>query len=251
MVFPPHGRTRGILRNMLGAFYAGAILPLRDFIYPPVCLTCDSMLSGEEVKVCSRCWDGMPRIGASHPVWAELGARVREEGVLRDFLSCYLFEQEGTLHEIVHLMKYGGMTTIGELLGREVGKRIAETPEFVTADWLIPVPLYKLKKRERGYNQAEFICRGISRETRIPIRGSLLLRQRYTESQTGLDRDRRRENVSGAFVINPDDRPALEGRSFILVDDVITTGSTVNACARELMDHGAERVFAASAALAA
>ena len=251
MDVPAHSRVGGILKSCLSILYGSAILPLRDFIYPPVCLTCDAMLAAEEERVCARCWNGMPKIGPGHPVWAELAVRMNNEGAVRDFLSCYLFEQEGTLQQIVHLLKYGGMKSIGELLGREVGKRMLANPGFLSQDSLIPVPLNKLKQRERGYNQAEYICRGISRETRIPVRSSLIIRRRYTESQTGLDRDRRRENVRGAFVLNPDCRAFVEGRSFILVDDVITTGSTVNACARELMEHGAECVLAVSAALAA
>jgi ComF family protein len=127
-------------------------------------------------------------------------------------------------------------------------------PGFLSPDFLVPVPLNKLKQRERGYNQVEFICRGISDVTRMMIERSLIVRKRYTQSQTELDRNRRRENVEGAFAVNPKNPAAasgaLTGRSIVLVDDVITTGATVEACARELVAHGADRVLAVSAALA-
>lgn len=246
-----HSRAGDIVRNCLGALYGSAILPLRDFVYPPVCLTCDAMLSVGEEKVCSRCWNGIPRIGPTHPVWSELAESLRREGAVREFLSCFLFEKEGTLKEIVHLLKYGGIKSLGERLGREVGRRMLVKPEFMAPDSLIPVPLNKLKQRERGYNQAEYICRGISAVTHIPVRTTLIVRRRYTESQTELDRDRRRENVRGAFALNPNCRWMVRDRLFILVDDVITTGSTLNACAGELLENGAGCVLAVSAALAA
>jgi ComF family protein len=209
------------------------------------------MLVPGDQNICARCWAAIPEIGPAHPVWNEISAHLRSEGAVRELLSCYLFEKEGVLQQVVHLMKYGGMKSLGVRLGTEVGSRILTNPEFMSQDALVPVPLHKLKQRERGYNQAEYLCRGISAVTRIPVMSSLLLRKRYTESQTELDRNARKKNVSGAFVLNPKCREKIEGRSFILVDDVMTTGSTVNACARELLDHGAERVLALSAALAA
>ena len=231
-------------------FRRNVFVPLRDFVYPPVCLTCDTLLEGEEEKICARCWNAIPGVREGDPAWTGLRERLGAEGVVSDFFSCYLFEKEGTLKEIVHLMKYRGMSSLGERLGREVGKRMRAKPEFMSPESLIPVPLNRLKERERGYNQAEEVCRGISAETRLPVRSSYLIRRRYTESQTELDRDQRKENVRGAFVLRPGSRPALKGRTFILVDDVITTGSTVNACATVLLENGAGRVLAVSAALA-
>jgi ComF family protein len=246
-----HKPAAGILKTCLSVLYRGAILPVRDFIYPPVCLTCDAMLAGGEERVCARCWNSIPGIEPGHPVWTELAAKLRAEGVVQDLLSCYLFEKEGKLQEILHLLKYKGMSSLGELLGREVGKRMLLNPEFRSPDSLIPVPLNKLKQRERGYNQADAICRGISAETRIRVEGSLLIRRRYTESQTELDRAQRRENVRGAFALSPKRAREVKGRCIVLVDDVITTGSTMSACASELLKNGAERVLAVSAALAA
>ncbi|HEY6191498.1 MAG TPA: ComF family protein [Bacteroidota bacterium] len=239
------------LRHRLGALSKSAILPLYDFIYPPVCLTCEAMLTPGEEKICARCWGGIPQVGPEHPVWSELCGQLRSEGAVGDILSCFLFEKEGALQQVLHLMKYGGMRSLGERLGEEVGRRMILNGHFLTHDALVPVPLHKLKQRERGYNQAEHICRGIYSKTRIPVSTSLLLRKRHTESQTELDRESRKRNVSGAFVLNPKCGGEVEGRSFILVDDVITTGSTVGACARVLLDHGAEQVLAVSAALAA
>jgi ComF family protein len=249
-VTPRRGAVE-LLKKYIGVLYTGAILPLCDFIYPPVCLTCDSMLAPGDEKICARCWSGIPEIGPAHPVWNELSGKFSSEGAVRDILSCYLFEKEGTLQQVIHLLKYSGIRSLGERLGVEVGRRMLLNPAFLSCDALVPVPLHKLKKRERGYNQAECICRGVAAQTHLPVRSSFLLRNRYTESQTELDKDARNENVRGAFVLNPACVSEVEGRSFILVDDVVTTGSTISACARVLLENGAERVLALSAALAA
>jgi ComF family protein len=176
--------------------------------------------------------------------------KFKSEGVVRNFLSCYLFEKKGKMQEIVQLLKYGGIRSLGVRLGEEIGARIQENSEFLASDYLIPVPLHTLKRRERGYNQSEYLCRGISERTGIPVHTSLILRIRNTESQTHLNIEQRQENVGGAFAINPKQRMSVQGKSFIIVDDVITTGSTINACARVLRMAGAREVFVASAALA-
>jgi len=254
-------------RERVNALLKNVFVSLRDFVYPPVCLTCDSILENPVERICRSCWRSLRRIDRTHSVWMELQEKLKTEGVVTDFLSCYLFEKEGKLQEIVHLLKYGGKRSLGERLGREVGELMLLNPDFLSPDCLVPVPLNKLKQRERGYNQAQSICTGISEVTRIKIERSLIVRRRYTQSQTELDRSRRRENVEGAFAVNLDNRLALPGKrangepagiangtltglSIVLVDDVITTGATVEACARELVAHGAVRVLAVSAALA-
>ena len=259
--------SKHLVRERANALLTNVLVSLRDFIYPPVCLTCDSILENPGKRICRRCWGSLQRIDRTHAVWKELQERLKPEGIVADVLSCYLFEKEGRLQEIVHLLKYGGKRSLGERLGREVGELMLMNPAFLSPDCLVPVPLNKLKQRERGYNQVEFICRGISEVTHMKIERSLLLRKRYTQSQTELDRNRRRENVEGAFSVKLKTRGALPGKgangepadiaygtlkgiSIVLVDDVITTGATVEACARELVAQGADRVLAVSAALA-
>jgi ComF family protein len=244
-------RSGRALNTWLAVLYRECALPLRDFVYPPLCLACDKKLDPGEEKVCARCWGSIPPISDTHPIWLEVAGNLRAQGFVGDLFARYLFEKEGTLQRIVHLLKYGGMTSIGELLGREAAKGMAARPEFLAGGALVPVPLHRVRERERGYNQAACICKGISAATGLPVDRTLLVRPRVTDSQTGLDRDERRKNVRGAFALHPKRRGGVEGRSFILVDDVITTGSTVNACAEVLLNAGAVRVLALSVALAA
>jgi len=170
-------------------------------------------------------------------------------GYIHDLLSCYLFEQGGKLQDVVHLLKYQAMTSLGVRLGRDIGIKILGNERFSRADYLIPVPLHKAKLRERGYNQSELICKGISEVTKIPIATDCIRRTRHTQTQTHLSLEERKQNVSGAFMVVTKHQNLLNGITVILVDDVITTGSTINECAKIILGGGVERVFAASAAI--
>jgi ComF family protein len=225
-------------------------IPVWHFIYPPVCFTCHQMLTDGESKVCTQCWKSFQPIHPGDEQWIEMVSKFQMEGVVRDFFSCYLFEKEGKFQEVIHLLKYQGMKSLGLRLGMDIGSRISNSQMFSDADYLVPVPLHKLKQRERGYNQSEWICRGIAQEMRIPIQTDFLKRRKYTQSQTQLNLEQRKENVGDAFKINEKCISKIKGKTIILVDDVITTGSTINACAKELIANGAEKIIAASAAVA-
>lgn len=224
--------------------------PLRDFIFPPVCLTCTTLLENSKLRICPVCWESFTPVTASHPVWIELKSKFETGGVVQDIFSRYLFEKEGKLQEVIHLLKYQSMKSIGVRLGSELGMRLKSVQRFPTADFLVPIPLHKLKRRERGYNQSEYISKGISEEILIPVNSSLIERKKYTQSQTKLNMRERRENVVDAFSINPKYESMINGKTFILVDDVITTGATINACAAELLAHKAKSILAVSVALA-
>ncbi|MFI5252712.1 MAG: ComF family protein [Bacteroidota bacterium] len=224
--------------------------PLFDFIYPPVCFTCEQMLDGNLDKICPECHSQLKALDESFPVWNELRKKFSNSGTIDDFTSCYLFEKDGKLQQAIHLLKYQGMHTIGSAFGREIGQKIRNQHPFNKTNYIIPVPLHKLKLRERGYNQSIFIGKGLSEITGIRFHASLLHRIRYTESQTKLDIDRRKDNVSDAFELNPKFNTIIGGKSFIIVDDIITTGSTISECGRILKRHGASSVYAASIGLA-
>lgn len=166
-----------------------------------------------------------------------------------DLLSLYYFEKEGTLQSIIHQLKYDGMTTLGVELGRKLGEKLRERAA-VGIDGVIPVPLHSTKLRERGYNQSEYIARGIREVTGIPVYSSLLQRHKYTTSQTQLNATERKENVGDAFSVNKRYLVDIHGKTFLIVDDVITTGATIEACAEVLMKNGAAKAFAGSVALA-
>jgi ComF family protein len=224
--------------------------PILQFVYPPLCLACGETLDGNEHLVCETCWQSIETVHPEDDSYQQFLAKLTSDGIISRLISPFYFEKEGKLQAIIHGLKYQGYTFLGIKAGRKVGQRIESTNDSPKADVLLPVPLHPLKKRERGYNQSELICQGIEEVTGIPVRTDLLHRKKYTVSQTQLSSEERKENVGDAFEINEKKRGDISGKSFILVDDVITTGSTINACAKALATAGAKSVHAASIALA-
>ncbi|HTK81976.1 MAG TPA: phosphoribosyltransferase family protein [Bacteroidota bacterium] len=238
-------------------FVRTVIQPIQDFIYPPVCLTCDCLRSDRSSRICAECWNALVPLSDDHPVIREFRERFSQTADIGEITSCYLFEKEGKFQEFIHLLKYRGIKSVGKELGRKIGERmkhidgsIRPSLGCVTADYLIPVPLHPIKKRERGYNQSDYLCMGISEVTGIPVHRGLIERSKYTQSQTALSVQERRENVGDAFRVHRKHSLEINDKSFVLVDDVITTGATIEACARLLRHQGARSVLAASAALA-
>ncbi|MBR4768868.1 MAG: ComF family protein [Lachnospiraceae bacterium] len=139
-------------------------------------------------------------------------------------------------------LKYGRKTYLADILGR-----LLPYDETLCAEWIIPVPLHPRRLRTRGFNQSEMLALALSERTGIPVAKGLLKRTVYTEPQARLSGDERRKNLNGAFSCTE----TITSSTILLVDDVITTGSTLSACAAELKRHGARRVFACTVASAA
>jgi ComF family protein len=164
---------------------------------------------------------------------------------------------EGGLRELVHLLKYNGVRPAAAVLGRMLSEAIADLEStfehpamFDQTIAVIPVPLYKTKLRQRGFNQAELIARAALKQLRVGARFQLvsgvLLRTRDTESQIGLTGLQRRKNLRGAFAVPC--ATQITGREVLLVDDVYTTGTTASECARVLLRAGASQVWVATVA---
>jgi len=157
---------------------------------------------------------------------------------------------DGVLRDLIHLLKYQRVESVAPLLGRLLSEALTgvELPELLL---VVPVPLFKRKLRERGFNQAREIARAFVRRgtiTGIQLEASALVRVKETASQTGLTRHQRRANLRGAFAVAKPER--IRGRSLLVVDDVMTTGTTASECARVLMRAGAKQVFVATVARA-
>ena len=230
------------------ALSMGLIRPLYEFIFPPACFGCDGPLREDERKVCGSCWATIRRVFPGEELYEKTAGRLISEGSFSGVISSFLFEKEGTLQELLHHLKYNGITDIGVELGRRLGENIKGEISGGAIAGMIPVPLHAVKRRERGYNQSESICEGIRSVTGLPVFTGLLKRKRYTQSQTHLEFEERKANVANAFVV--DTSMAVSGRSYLIVDDVITTGATMNSCARALADSGAREMIACSVALA-
>ncbi|MDH3251859.1 MAG: ComF family protein [Ignavibacteria bacterium] len=192
----------------------------------------------------------MRTLQSSDSLYRETRDRLRGMGHVDDLFSCFAFDREGPLQVVLHRLKYEGITALGEELGVRLGKHVASLAHFHAPVMIVPVPLHHAKQRERGYNQSVSICTGMTRIIPAGVFPGLLIRRRYTLSQTTLRREERRLNVLNAFALNPRYHVPLDNRTVVLVDDVITTGATIDGCASILLAHGAQRVIACSVALA-
>lgn len=167
--------------------------------------------------------------------------------------SHFAFYEGDNFSKIIYQLKYGGMKKLGVFMGELLGKKLEEyflnsdLPEF---DYIIPVPLFKTKYRERGYNQADYICSGLSKVLHTGFRNDIIKRIRHTKSQTMLNRDERMENVKGAFVFNEKYSYEISGKKVIIVDDVATTGSTINEVIKVIRQYTKSEVMGCTLAMA-
>jgi ComF family protein len=224
--------------------------PFYEFLFPPACCVCGAALPAAGASLCALCASRVQLVTLDDAVYRQTITRLCSRGVLDHLVALAYFARGGVIQELLHRLKYAGATIIGEQLGRNIGGRIGELPEGFRGAVLVPVPLYRSRRRERGYNQSEAVARGIAAVTGLAVEAKLLVRVRPTRSQTGLRVDERRTNMAGAFSLHRHAPSSLKGRTFILVDDVLTTGSTLESCAAVLRDHGASAVAAAVIAIA-
>ncbi len=220
-----------------------------DFIFIYECEICHQHLENRKTIICSDCLGKIERVEAID-MRKSFESKFGADGFISKAFSCFYFKDEGIIQTLIHELKYQNKRSIGILLGEIVGNSIKNDDDFLSADALIPVPLHKIRLRERGYNQSELIAKGISKVIGVKVIDNILLRIRNTQTQTKLNFEERKENVKDAFSVRERDKKFVQGRKFIIVDDVITTGSTVNECAKALIRSGASRVLALSVAIA-
>lgn len=223
--------------------------PLYQFIYPPACLACETHLDEDEEKICSVCWSSLRKLSADDSLYQEKLSQLTLGGYISGLASVFHFEKDGTLQNLIHQLKYQEMPSIGFELGKLVAESLQPMLGHVSIAGVIPVPLHPTKERERGYNQSEFIAKGISKVTGLKGFPHLLKRTRHTKTQTQLNSQERKENVADAFEVNSHYVSRISHASFLLVDDIITTGATIQECAKVLKDGGAEKIYAASIAV--
>lgn len=222
--------------------------PLFHLLFPHICVGCGSDLIDHDNFICLACINDLPHtnfsLHANNPVEKIFWGRVPINAAMCEFY----FTKASMMQNMIHEFKYKGNHAMGIYLGNMIGKSIVGSNRFKEPSLLIPLPLFVEKEKRRGYNQAKILCDGISQITGTPIMANNVIRIVNTETQTKKKRLQRWKNVDKTFrVSNPDE---LEGRHVLLVDDVITTGSTLEACASEILKVNNTRVSLAALALA-
>jgi ComF family protein len=228
--------------NYTGNFFNSIL----NFVLPPLCVCCERVLQPGIEFVCSECLSKLKTVDRNHNIFQD---RVHKVNFVGNAFSLYWFVEGTEIQHILHALKYSRMKSIGRLFGRKIGEEIQK--RFPGKyEYPVPVPLHRSKQRERTYNQSDYICRGIGESLNIKPLEKCLKRTRYTKTQTKLSITEREENVKNAFKLNGKYEELIRGKNLILVDDVITTGSTILECARVLKAGGAGEVTVCSIALA-
>ena len=214
--------------------------------YPHVCTGCGSDLLQENNLLCLRCINDLPHTNfaalANNQIEKDFWGRIN----LTAAHSQFYFSKEFLIQHLIHQLKYKGDTKIGFYLGEIMGKTLHNSNRFSSIDALVPLPLYAAKEHKRGYNQATVICNGMSSVMNIQVLNNAVIRQHATETQTRKHRTERWENVKSSFkVAKPGE---LSGKHLLLVDDVVTTGATLEACGNAILQ--AENVKLSIATLA-
>ncbi|MFC2114215.1 ComF family protein [Bacteroidota bacterium] len=228
----------------------GVIHDTVDFFYPRNCSACGCSLERNEELICLDCSNTLPRTHfhnlKENPVSKVFWGRIP----LQWATAYFYFAKESRVQEALHHIKYKGQKDLAVIIGQWFGEDLKSNPVFYhSIDYIIPVPLHPKKEKQRGFNQSEYLAKGMAEKMNKSISVGNLVRNVHTSSQTRKSRFKRWENVKDIFEVK--DKGYFTGKHVLLVDDVITTGSTIEACYAALSDCPGLKLSIASIAYAA
>ena len=222
---------------------------LLDLISPRACVVCGCRLSASEEVICGKCNLHLPRTGFQQDPYENIMAKMFWGQIpIERAAALIYYEPHAETANILYELKYKNHPEIGEVMGRLMARELQTGNFFEGIDGIIPVPLAKKRERQRGYNQSNELAEGISEITGLPIYNKVVKRTVFEGSQTSLGRWERNENVEQVFELK--DAPTIQGKHLLIVDDVVTTGATVIACAKELCKAEGVRISVLSLGLA-
>jgi ComF family protein len=220
---------------------ANSIFPelVRDFvslIFPDYCLACGKSLVKGEKLICTSCILQMPETNYHLDEDNPLRNRISNRIPLRYAMALFKFTKSGRVQSVLHTLKYKNEPELGIMLGNVYGDRLVAAGLSGAFELIIPVPLHKSRKRKRGYNQSAKFAEGLSQKLGIPFSDDLLERKTKTDTQTRKSKLSRWQNVTEVFRVKDD--KAIQNKNILLVDDVVTTGATLEACGNFLIEAG-------------
>ena len=205
---------------------------LLHLFFPHCCLGCSESLRERQQAICAACIDQLPRTlfegMTDNPIEKIFWGRL----VIRAASASYYFTTASLIQHLLHQLKYASEKELGWQLGRLMGEALRQSGRF-DPDCLVPLPLFPAKEKKRGYNQATLLCQGMAASMGIPVRTDIVSRAVATSTQTKKNRMERWQNTGGTFLVR--DPSPVAGKHLLLVDDVITTGATLEACGSALL----------------
>lgn len=224
---------------------------LLSLLFPEICYACEEPLARGEKYICTDCNVRLPYTDV-HLHGATEHNRLQQRfwgKVPVRFVFAYLyFRPKGRVQRLLHRLKYKGASELGEYLGHRYGSLLSDHHYSEHFDLILPVPLHRHKQRRRGYNQSDSFAKGLSEAMQVAWADNILVRNTDTISQTKKSRLDRWQNVEKVFEVKSPDR--IEGKRVLLVDDVLTTGATLEACAIALLEGGCSEVSVVTIAAA-
>ena len=214
---------------------------LRDLFFPRKCVVCGCFLEMEERDVCGACMEELPLTYQWDIVQNAAFERLARRFELQGAAALLFYASESNYRNILYSIKYGGRRQLAVRMGVLLGRHLAQSRLFKGCQAVVPVPLHPLRRWKRGYNQAALIAGGVAQAMGLPVEAKLLRRRRYTKTQTKLHGSAKAKNVQGAFQLDMARARELQAagiRHILLVDDTLTTGSTLAACATPLLSAG-------------
>lgn len=214
---------------------------LMDLVAPRACAVCGRRMGIDETALGAQCNMELPRTDyAANPYDNEMARLFWAKMAVERCAALFFYQPGSPSGRMIHKLKYHDRPDIGREMGRMAAAEFATADFFEGIDMIVPVPLEKTREHKRGYNQSNEIAEGVADMTRIDVRTDIIKRQRATESQTRLSHNERTDNVTGAFSLT--NAYAAKDKHILIVDDIVTSGSTVCACGRELMKAGGVRM---------
>ena len=205
---------------------------LLDLISPRLCVVCGNRLAVTEETLCSKCYLHLPRTDFANDLYENMMAKLFWGQIkLEKATALFYYEPHAETAQILYELKYKNHPEIGVVMGRMMAKELMKSGLFEDIDALVPVPLAKKREHERGYNQSLELAKGVCEVTGLPIANLVIRRTKFVGSQTKRGRWERNENVEHVFELVDDN---ISDQHLLLIDDVVTTGATVIACAKEM-----------------
>lgn len=237
--------------NNLSKLFRNILLPIaamRDFIAPAHCVVCKDYFSLQNPHsrfICPKCYDNIPFAESKEMVLNRFNSNFADKSYIDCAVSLFQIKHDTQYLEIIHALKYQKFRSVGLEFGKMLGRRL-KIENMADFDFLVPIPIHTAKKRERGFNQSALIAKAIENEISVKMSEKLLTRTKYTITQTLLSKSERFENMKNVFKSSPE----VLGKSVLLIDDVLTTGATINSAAKILKESGAAIVGSATLAIA-